>query len=132
MGPRPQKSSPKSLTNRIIQCSHVFHLLTIFHRYEKTLSHEAYRSCNKFRRYLLIGIIGVCGHSSDFFNWNRVFVRYCDGASFSGNGSLPTDSKVSQNSSSPYFLVSALISVGFMSVSLHLPAHLIDTKQSVR
>jgi len=29
----------------------------------------------------------------DFFNWNRVFVRYCDGASFSGNGSLPTDSK---------------------------------------
>ncbi|XP_024381508.1 pectin acetylesterase 7 isoform X2 [Physcomitrium patens] len=26
----------------------------------------------------------------DFYNWNRVFVRYCDGASFSGNSSLPT------------------------------------------
>jgi len=22
----------------------------------------------------------------DFFNWNRVKVRYCDGASFSGEG----------------------------------------------
>lgn len=97
--------------------------------WEKTLSHEAYRSR---RRFLLIGIIGVCEHSSDFFNWNRVFVRYCDGASFSGNGSLPTDSKVSHNSSSPYFLVSALISVELMSVSLHLPAHFIDTRQLVR
>ncbi|CAK9256320.1 unnamed protein product [Sphagnum jensenii] len=29
----------------------------------------------------------------DFFNWNRVFVRYCDGASFSGNSSLPADEK---------------------------------------
>ena len=23
---------------------------------------------------------------SDFFNWNRVKIRYCDGASFSGDG----------------------------------------------
>jgi hypothetical protein len=30
----------------------------------------------------------------DFFNWNRVFVRYCDGGSFSGNSSLPADEKV--------------------------------------
>jgi hypothetical protein len=22
---------------------------------------------------------------SDFYNWNRVYVRYCDGASFSGD-----------------------------------------------
>ncbi|EEC71941.1 hypothetical protein OsI_04755 [Oryza sativa Indica Group] len=24
--------------------------------------------------------------NSDFYNWNRVFIRYCDGASFSGDG----------------------------------------------
>ena len=26
--------------------------------------------------------VGLC---SDFYNWNKVFVRYCDGASFSGD-----------------------------------------------
>jgi hypothetical protein len=35
-----------------------------------------------------------CVGDPDFFNWNRVFVRYCDGASFSGNSSLPADEKV--------------------------------------
>jgi hypothetical protein len=35
-----------------------------------------------------------CVCDPDFFNWNRVFVRYCDGASFSGNSSLPADEKV--------------------------------------
>jgi hypothetical protein len=35
-----------------------------------------------------------CVGDLDFFNWNRVFVRYCDGASFSGNSSLPADEKV--------------------------------------
>lgn len=25
-------------------------------------------------------------HLPDFFNWNRVKLRYCDGASFSGEG----------------------------------------------
>lgn len=25
------------------------------------------------------------GHFSEFFNWNKVKIRYCDGASFSGH-----------------------------------------------
>ncbi|CAM6069246.1 unnamed protein product [Sphagnum tenellum] len=40
------------------------------------------------------GILSNSEHlNPDFFNWNRVFVRYCDGASFSGNASLPADKK---------------------------------------
>jgi hypothetical protein len=27
----------------------------------------------------------LIGTLSDFYNWNRVYVRYCDGASFSGD-----------------------------------------------
>lgn len=31
-------------------------------------------------------LVVVCLSSADFFNWNRVKLRYCDGASFSGDG----------------------------------------------
>lgn len=31
-------------------------------------------------------LIVMCLSLADFFNWNRVKLRYCDGASFSGDG----------------------------------------------
>jgi hypothetical protein len=30
-------------------------------------------------------LIGHLFQSADFYNWNKVKIRYCDGASFSGN-----------------------------------------------
>ncbi len=53
--------------------------------------------------------------SPDFFNWNRVFVRYCDGASFSGNASLPADEKVVALSTT---LVSSLVVAGLKNYFL--------------
>jgi len=53
--------------------------------------------------------------SPDFFNWNRVFVRYCDGASFSGNASLPADKKVVALSTT---LVSSLVVAGLKNYIL--------------
>ncbi|KAL4346508.1 hypothetical protein GQ457_17G025370 [Hibiscus cannabinus] len=32
-------------------------------------------------------------HNPDFYNWNRVKLRYCDGASFTGDGKLTTGGK---------------------------------------
>jgi hypothetical protein len=37
---------------------------------------------------------------TDFFNWNRVKVRYCDGASFSGD----SQNEVGGNVCSLYFI----------------------------
>jgi hypothetical protein len=30
-------------------------------------------------------MVAVCYMTAGFYNWNKVKVRYCDGASFSGN-----------------------------------------------
>ncbi|WVZ72015.1 hypothetical protein U9M48_020540 [Paspalum notatum var. saurae] len=40
----------------------------------------------------------------DFYSWNRVFVRYCDGASFSGDSQLHEgDGQINGNSSTLFF-----------------------------
>ena len=44
----------------------------------------------------ILTVVYIIGCVPDFYNWNRVFVRYCDGASFSGNVSLPTKNKVNE------------------------------------
>jgi hypothetical protein len=36
-----------------------------------------------FKYFLQLIFIGV---PLDFYNWNKVYARYCDGASFSGDG----------------------------------------------
>ena len=41
----------------------------------------------KHRRSVCRALLIKCVCATDFYNWNRVKIRYCDGASFAGEGS---------------------------------------------
>ncbi|KAL6622999.1 hypothetical protein ACP70R_032878 [Stipagrostis hirtigluma subsp. patula] len=54
------------------------------------------------RRVAFIGILSDDeSHNPDFYNWNKVRVRYCDGASFAGN--VDEEVKVCMNGTSFFF-----------------------------
>ena len=63
-----------------------------------------------FPRLTVLTLIFIIYGIADFFNWNRVKVRYCDGASFSGD----SEDKVSGLFSlfTFFYQMAALISFG--------------------
>lgn len=52
--------------------------------YRKTTRHGSSRYMEKFVQFTGI-LSNKASENPDFFNWNRVKIRYCDGASFSGD-----------------------------------------------
>ena len=59
-----------------------------------------------------------CLFAIDFYNWNRVKVRYCDGGSFSGDVDLPAEARVP--GSTQVLLLLLTISIFYTNPFLHI------------